>query len=198
MALSAREKYIAIGVGAAVALYALDAAVLSPYTERLKAIEQQTSDAQDRLTAQSDTFRSQSDLRKVWSAMTHGGLSPDWSVADSQLAQALLKWSADAGVSVTSVKPDRPADENGFQVIGYHFTCNGTTPQVAKLLWDIETATIPARLTDVQVTPLKEGTDNLTIQFGVSTLVQPANGGKPVPAVSSAAAPASTDGGAAA
>ena len=188
MALSPREKYIAIGVGAAVVLYALDAAVLTPYSDRLTAIEQETVDAETHLAAQSDLFKANRDLKVVWTAMTRGGLSPDWSVADSQLAQALLKWAGDAGVSVTSVKPDRSAVENGFQVISYHFTCNGSTPEVTKLLWDIETATIPVRLTDVQITPRKEGTDDLTIQFGVSTLVQPqpaADGDKPAAAVAS-------------
>ncbi len=102
--------------------------------------------------------------------MTRGGLSADASAAESQALKATLDWAGQAGVGVTALKPDRTTDENGFQIISFHATGVGNTPAVAKLVWDIETATIPVRLTDLSVTPVKEGTDQLTVQFGVSTL----------------------------
>ncbi len=54
-------------------------------------------------------------------------------------------------------------------------------------MWDIETATVPIRLTDVQVAPRKEGTDDLSIQFGVSTLCQRQVTPKPAAAAQAAA-----------
>ena len=51
-----------------------------------------------------------------------------------------------------------------------------------KLLWSLETATIPVRVNDMQVTPRREGTDDLTIRLSVSALCMPPDAGaKPPP-----------------
>ena len=179
MTLSPREKNIAIGVGAAIVLYGLYSVVIKPYMDNLDALHDKTQAAQSALEDQKMLFQRKDDLQKVWSDLTHGGLSDNQSAAESQAVRAILDWAGDAGVTVTALKPDRASDENKFQILSYHVTAVGRTPDVGRLMWDIETATIPVRLTDVQVTPRKEGTDDLTIQFGVTTLVQPPEPTKP-------------------
>ena len=188
MALSQREKYIAIGVGGAIALYGLNSAVLDPYFSKLDLINTQTDTARQQLADRADLFTRQSELKKVWSSMTRSGLTSDPSAADSQSARAVLTWIGESGVAVTNTKTDRTTDENQFQILGDHFTCTGDTQQVTKLMWDLETATIPIRLTDVQITPRKEGTDDLTIQFGVSTLVRSTAADGTAPPAASASA----------
>ncbi len=173
MALSPREKNIAIGVGVAAVALGLWSVVISPYIDNLGLLTDRIASAQGALDDQKALFRRKEELQKVWSDLTHGGLSDNVSAAESQAVLAVLGWAGDAGVTVTALKPDRASDENKFQILSYHITAVGRTPDVARLMWDIETATIPVRLTDVQVTPRKEGTDDLTIQFGVTTLVQP-------------------------
>ena len=173
MALTKRERLIAIGVGAAVGLYLLDSVVIAPYAERLNALDRDTQAATSEMNDRNATFDRQHELNKVWTAMTRGGLQDDAGAAESQALKATLDWAGRAGVAVTALKPDRTTDEAPFQIISFHATAAGRTPALAELLWDIETATIPVRLTDLSVTPAKEGTDQLTVQFGVSTLCQP-------------------------
>ncbi len=168
--MSPREKMIAIGVGAVIALYAVNSSVIDPYVARLHAIDDDTATATATLNERLALFARQSELKKVWAAMTRGGLSADPSAAESLALKATLDWAGEAGVTITALKPDRVTDENQFQIISFHATASGSSPAVGKLLWDIETATIPVRLTDLAVTPRKEGTDDLVVQFGISTL----------------------------
>ena len=58
---------------------------------------------------------------------------------------------------------------------GYRVTATGTMRSLSQFLWDLETATIPIRVTDARMTPQREGTDDLSLQVGVSTLCAPAD-----------------------
>ncbi len=40
----------------------------------------------------------------------------------------------------------------------------------SRLLWSLETASIPVRVTEMHITPRKEGTDDLSVQLSISTL----------------------------
>ena len=189
MALSKREKYIAVGTGLAVAVLAVQTLVVSPYVARSTALDHDIDDLTKQKHEMEDTFSRQRRLRPVWADLKKGGLSADLSATDSQTANALYYWAQSAGVATESLQPDRSSTENQFLVSGFRFTGTGRTPAVAQLLWDIETANIPVRLTEVQVAPHKEGTDDLTVQLSISTLTQQqADAPTPKPPVNATAA----------
>jgi len=168
--LSQRERYIAIGVIAAVGLFLLNSFLLSPYWEMRTSL----SDGRDKVNTQladaDRLFAKQKALRPIWADMKKNGLKSERGQAESQAQQAVLDWAKTANVSVASVKPERDQQQNGFQIISFHVTGNGTMLSLSKLLWSIETATVPVRLNDVQIAPRKEGTDDLTMQMSISTL----------------------------
>jgi hypothetical protein len=83
---------------------------------------------------------------------------------------ALREWSQESGFNLSSMKSERPETEKQFQKILVRATGTGSLSQVARLLFRIQTANIPARVVDVQVTSRKEGTDDLALTLGVSTL----------------------------
>lgn len=172
MAMTKRERNIAIGVGAALGLLLLDQVVITPYTDRLTAIDQQTQVAGAKVTDAATTFSRQRRMQKVWKEMQAGGLKSDESQAESQALHAVLDWTQNAGVNLAALKPERTQTQGQFQIISFHITGTGNTPEIARLLWGMETATIPVRVNDMQITPIKEGSDNLTIQLSVSTLCQ--------------------------
>jgi hypothetical protein len=168
--LSKREKYIAIGVAIAVVVLALDQLVFEPLFAQLKAIQNQRTDAVAKMDAANDLFARQRKLRVVWKKMQSGGLKADASSAESQAMHAILDWTATSGVQLTALKPERSMTQGQFQVISFHVTATGSMATVSRLLWAIETASIPVRVNDVQITPQPEGTDHLSVQLSVSTL----------------------------
>lgn len=176
MVVSKREKYIAIGVGVALALFVLDSYVIEPYWDQLSDIDQRTSQATQQLNDASTLFARQRALQKIWTEMQSNGLKSDEAQADSQLQHALLDWAQQAGVDPPALRNDPPRKEGLFTVIGYHVTATGSMRSVSRLLWALETATIPIRVSEAQITPQPEGTDHLKVLLGVSTLCAPPPG----------------------
>ncbi len=168
--LSKRERYIAIGVVAAAVLFLLNQFLLIPYTDARSIYFADREKIDTQLKDADSLMKNQKDLAPKWAQIQSNGLKTDRGQAESQAQQAVLDWAKAAGVSVESVKPERDVQQNQFQIISFHVSGNGTMLSLSKLLWSIETATIPVRLNDLQITPRKEGTDDLKMQISLSTL----------------------------
>src|ERR1700733_3864742 len=122
MVVSKREKFIAIGVGVAVALFLLDTYVFEPYWDQLSVIDQANVKATQQLNDATTLFARQRKLQKIWTDMQSIGLRADEAEADSQLQHALLDWAQQAGVDPPALRNDPPRKEGMFVVIGYHVT----------------------------------------------------------------------------
>jgi hypothetical protein len=120
--------------------------------------------------------------------MQKGGLKVDPSQAESQALHAVLDWAGAADLNLASLKPERTSQEGKFQVISFSVTGNGSTPAIARLLWAMETATIPVRVNDMQITPRREGTDDLSVRFSISALCLPPETNKPAKSGATASA----------
>ncbi len=170
MVLSKREKYIAIGVGAAVGLLVLDSLIFAPYFTRRNKITVDRTALNEQTEAAAATLMRQSKLRPVWAEIQQHGLMVDPDVAASQAQKAILDWAHAANVELFSLRNERPAQEGQFQIINFGVTGTGTMNSISKFLWSLETAAIPIRVNDMQITPRREGTDDLSIRLTVSAL----------------------------
>lgn len=168
--LSKRERTIAITGIALVGLYLVYQFLLIPYLTQRDAIAKDRARVTEQLADADRLFKRQDGLKKVWTEIKTGGLKNTRSQAESQAQQAVLDWAKKGGVNIVALKPERDLTQNQFQVISFHVTGTGTMLAISNLLWSLETATIPVHVNDVQITPRKEGTDDLTLQMTVSTL----------------------------
>jgi hypothetical protein len=170
MAFTQREKYIAIGVGAAAAILLLNELVWNPIADHLAQLDKDT-DAAAKIHDDSQLqLDRQVKLTKVWSAFTKSGLTDDSSEAALQAQGAVLDWARQSNVNLTSLQPERTNEVNQFEVTGFHITGSGSTPQISRFLMSFETANVPLRIVDMKVAPTKEGTDDLVIQLSISTM----------------------------
>ncbi len=171
MVISKRERYIAIGAISAVALLALNSLALSPYLQRRDDIATELAAVNQKLDSSDDLFRRQRQLRPVWANIEHSGLQMDTSDAGIQVDQAIDEWVRNSNLVLANFHPDaRPTQQGQFQVLSFHITVNGPLNALSHLLWSAETCAIPMRVTDMQISPRHEGTDDLTIQLTVSTI----------------------------
>ena len=172
MILSKRERYIAIGAGGALGLMVLNMYFLTPYIERQRQISQATDKVKEQLDRSNTLLRQERDLKPVWKEIVTGGLKAVPPDAESQAENAVQDWIRDLGVSLTltDLKPDRPTADGKFEIVGLHVTATGRMAAINKFIWSLELSPVPLRVTDVQVTPQKEGTDQLQVQVTVSTL----------------------------
>jgi hypothetical protein len=170
--LSQREKIIAIGLGATILLVIIWQSAVSPYFDRLDDIQKQYSSAVDQQNSVLTLFSRRKKLQTVWTDILKGGLKSNASDAASQMQHAVIDWENAAGVNETAFKPERTVDADQFSILSYRLTERGSMWSIAKLLAKFETATIPVRVNEVQITPEKEGTDALLLQLSISTLCQ--------------------------
>jgi hypothetical protein len=109
-------------------------------------------------------------LIKVWNEITNDGLTGDQSKAETQALNNASDWAYAAGVNITALKSERTSEAGPFLIISFHVTGNASMSAIKRMLISFETAKIPVRVNDMQITPRKEGTDDLTIQLSLSTL----------------------------
>lgn len=182
MALTTRERNIAIVVGAVAGLYLLDLVAFTPYLKAREKLASSIDAANVKLDAAMKLRKQQKELSRVWRDMNAGGLKSDVVEAESQLFHALRDWTHESGLNFSSSKPERATSEGKFTLINTHVSGTGPQAAITKLLWRLETATIPIRVTEMSVNARKEGADDLTVSLGVSTLCDRPDGDKPDPA----------------
>jgi hypothetical protein len=175
-----REQHLGIAVGAVVALVAGWFSLKQWYLDPREAISTQQQETENKVQDARTLLKKQKQLRVEWAKMTAAGLRPNPSEADTQVQHALSDWSQECGLSKLSVKLERENLERNFLVVSFHLTGSGSQAAVAKLLWAIETAPMPMRVDEVQLSPVKEGVDNLQLQLAVSTLCLNPDAEKPV------------------
>jgi hypothetical protein len=188
MILSKREQRIAVISGVGLVLLAIYYMVLSPYLDerddnasRLTSLNQKFSDA-------STLFGRELHLRRVWNEMQQG-LNVDASTAESQAQQAVIDFADASGMTLTGLRPGKTSPgEDNFQIISFTVTGTGAMPDIARMLWALESSSVPVRVSDLQLKPRKEGTDDLLAQFTLSALCLPPGSAAPDHALTSASA----------
>jgi len=90
-------------------------------------------------------------------------------VCSSDLS-ALGEWADDAGLSLSSIKPDRVASDKGLQEMIFTVAGRGTLESVSRFLWRIETAALPAKVKDMQLGSGSESESAMSLQLHLSVL----------------------------
>jgi hypothetical protein len=181
---------MAIGIGSVGALALLIFYVLLPWSDWGVELtkRRQTLD-----TEQADYHKlidHRNALAKVYAVMQKGGLKADVSEAQNQMDRAIYDWAAQSGVIIATASnsgSNSYDSKTGFTEVGYSVTCTGTTVGVAKLLYQIETASIPIRVKLVHIGSRKDGTDDLMVELNLSTICT-----APKPTTDQPAAPIAT------
>ena len=191
MILSRRERLIIAATLIAVAALVLDRYAVTPLLDARDAAEVQKQSLLDEMDRGQAMLASEREIGSKWQKMVAAGLKQDPTEAESQVLHAVGDWAMEAGLRLSSLKPDRVPEKKHLQEINFQATGTGSMNAVARFLWRVETAGIPIRLKELQLGSRKEGTDDLTLQLRLSTIYQ---AGQPA-APSEAGVPGHTTGG---
>lgn len=188
--LSRRERYIGLAVLAVLAVLVLDRLIVSPLMAEQRELKSQASKANSELLDANRLFSTSRRMNREWGEKLRN-LPHDASEAESRLLNNLRDWGQEAGLALSSLKPERTEKTRDFFTATIRATGTGSMSQVSRFLWRLETANVPVRVTDLQITSRKEGTDDLSITLGISTIyLAPTPAKQQTPANASAAAPA--------
>ena len=184
MVLSKRERYIAIGTAAAMALLLLDTFALTPLFKAVR----DTSDQRITLSAQLQDAQAliakRAKLAPKWAKMTQTGMKSDPAEAESQVLPAIQGWAEESGMRNMQNKPDRMTEKSPLPEINFQVNGTGSLRSAAQLMWRVQSAVFPIKIKNMQINARKEGTDDLTFQFRMSTVYAPP-GAVPTSAASS-------------
>jgi len=190
MILSKRERLIIAATLIVVAALVLDRYAVTPLLDARDAAEAQKQGLLDEMDRGRAMLESEREIGPRWQKMVAAGLRRDPTEAESQVLHAVGDWATEAGLRLSSMKPDRLSEKQPLQEINFQATGTGSMNAIARFLWRVETAGIPIRLKELQLGSRKEGTDDLTLQLRLSTLYQ----ATPSPAPTSGAAAARSTG----
>jgi len=174
---SKRERYIAIGVMAAAAIFLFDQFLYSPYAAARDSVARDRETVNTQLANADRLFERRRSLTKVLAEIQRDGLKSSRSQAVSQAQQSVLDWAKAADLKVF-FGAEHDSQQNQFQVISFEATSNGTMLSLSRLLWSIETSKLPIRVNEVQLSPRKDGVDDLTLKMNLSTLCLPPESSK--------------------
>jgi hypothetical protein len=120
-------------------------------------------------------------MNRQWSHLAASGLKPNQSEAESQLVHSITEWAQDAGLTLPTQQAGRTEREREFNRMTFRATGAGGMAQISRFLYRIETASIPARITDLTTSSRKDGSDDLSLALGISTIYPAPEPSRPAP-----------------
>lgn len=171
MILSKRERIAGIIAATVVGVLVLDRFLLTPLLDRQSELRSQLKLlTENELTPALTLLENNRRMTPRWKEMLAAGIKGDAPAAESQVLSDVQRWAQESGIALSSLKPDRPESDKHFQKITIRATGSASMRSIARFLDRIQTSTKPLRISDIQITSQREGTDELAIHIGVSTL----------------------------
>jgi len=173
MTLSRRERYIVLGTALALAALVLDRFILSPLLEGRSQAEARKQALLSDMNRARAALRLGEELKPKWREIVQAGMQADPAAAESQILHAIGDWAEESGVTLSRIKPHRMSEKTPLPQIAFQATGSGSMEAVARLIWRMQNATIPFRITELELAPRKEGADDLSVQLRLSTIYMP-------------------------
>jgi hypothetical protein len=166
---SKRERFIGIAAGTLLAIFIVQYVIVGPLWERKTQLTARIAEAREQRERDDRLLETSKRAEKYWGEMSTRRLPRDSYEADQTLNN-LNTWAEDAGVTLSSVKPERTERDKDFYKKTFRAAGSGSMSQVGRFLYRIQTANGAARITDVTLNSRKEGTDDLSVSVGVATI----------------------------
>jgi hypothetical protein len=176
MVFSKRERFVGLVSAGVLALLALDRVAISPLWDRSKAVGDELLVARADISCAEQLVGNAPRMNQRWNEMVKAGLKSEVTDSESQTLRALEKWSREAGLSRVSFQPGRlelVPKQKEFRQLTMRLSGSGSMRDVSHFLWQLQTTTLPIRVTDLQIKSHKDGTDDLALTVAVSTLILP-------------------------
>lgn len=145
-----RETILKIAVGVVVGLFVLDWLVLTPAATAWKAQGERLATLRRDVTRGRQLLEREKSLRGRWAEMHRTDLDDDLSVAEDDVYKAIFRWTRESKVSFTSLTPD-PRQHEGYDTLEFRASANGDQGSFARLLYEIETDPLAARVLDFDI-----------------------------------------------
>ena len=146
-----RETILKIAVAGVVGLWAFDTFVLTPSIAAWKAQGELLTALRSKVTTGKALIERESSLRGRWDEMLRTDLTDDNSAGEADVYKALGRWGNRSRVSFTSLVPNWHPHDEGYDTFECRVAATGDQASLGRLLYEIETDPLPARIEDCEI-----------------------------------------------
>jgi hypothetical protein len=165
-----RQKVLLIATAAAIALYVLDAVLITPLTQTWQ------THAAEIVKLKKDVARGRGliergpQTQRKWTEMQAGALPKDAAQAEQDLISAFDRWGRDNRIELGSIKPQWKRGTDRSSTLECRVDATGTLATLSRFLYELEKSPIALRVDSVELTARDEGGNKLTLGLIVSGL----------------------------
>lgn len=141
--LSKREQLMFFLAVAVLGLFVLNKIVLAPISNAINQTRQERDTLAADVEAMYDLIDRRPTMRRRWQEMQEEGLNENPSLVEQQVFQNLDQWSADNGVTLSSMTPSYNSVEVGFPSITFNVAGKGDLEGVCRLVHQLEQTSFP-------------------------------------------------------
>lgn len=171
-----RQRLLVILAAAALALFLGDKLVREPLVATWKARSERLADLRQRVARGTTLIDRERSIRDRWASMRTNALSPEVSVAQSQLLKAFDRWSQESGVSISGLRPQwkRAADDQ--MTLECRADVAGGLSSLTRFLYLLDHDPIGIRVETLELSSRENPAQSLNLVLQVSGLTLPASG----------------------
>lgn len=169
MGLSKRERMIVLVTILVVGALVGDNFVRAPIANRLGELRTQRQQSLAQVAKAKNLFAQKQQKEKKYETLLTKDLQND-AQAESRVAEAVEKWSRDAGLGLTSVTPNRLPGDKGLKEIVFVIAGKGSLEAVAWFLYQAETSELPVKVKHMQLGSTSESGEDMSMELRLSTL----------------------------
>ena len=181
MTMSTRERSVATITGIIVGALVLYQFVIEPKLTQIEQLDTDIASAMSDMERADSVFNSSRSATKQLAKIAGSGLRRNDAEAESELLNSTRQWAQEAGLSGWGIKREGTVKERDFNKITFRAQGAGGIGQIARFLYKLQTANIPVRIVDMTINSRREGTDDLAIVLGVSTIYLAPESERPAP-----------------
>lgn len=163
-----RQQLLAILAILGVALLAGDKLLFQPMVKTWKDRNAAIAKLEKQVLDGTTLLEREANLRERWESMRKGTLPSDASAAEQQLLKAFDKWSRDARISVSSIKPQwKRVSTDDYSLLECRVDASGSLSALTRFLYDIEKDEMALKIESLEIT----SRDDRGQQLGLGLLV---------------------------
>lgn len=147
-----RERVLKIAAGSIVALFVLDQLVISWAVASWNDQSARIDGLREKVTRGRQLQERSRSLRARWAEMQRTDLDDNNDKAEYDVYRAVQRWGNNSRVGFTNMQQSwRPHEDEGYNTFEVRSTANGEQASLGRLLYELETDPLPARVHELEL-----------------------------------------------
>ncbi len=166
-----RQKLLTVVAGAVIALFVGDKMIISPLIKSWKERSAKILELRRSIAQGASTIDRDKNIRSRWDNIRTNTLPTEISVAESQMFEAVTRWSQESRVNVSGIKPQWKRKEDDYMTLEYRIDASGSLSTLTRFLFNVEKDPLAVRVESVEFNSHEANGQQLTMALQVSGLV---------------------------